>query len=275
MIDTHCHLNFEAFEGTVDQTLANATAAGITHLVVPGTDIPSSTSAIRIADMYDNVFAAVGIHPHHAYEIQDDRNMVPQLLKHLDELLEHSKVTAVGEIGLDRHVYKNTQYDGYQLSDSFLEIQQRLFTHQLYLAAFIQKPVITHNRDAADWLLEILEKYWDEWFSGKLVFHCCEANEQLLTFAKERHIYIGVDGDVTYSKKKAAFVQQVPLELLVLETDSPYLTPEPTRQTKKFPNEPANLVHTARYIANLKGISLEELNEVTTTNAKQLFGLPT
>lgn len=273
MIDTHCHLNFEAFEETVDQTLANTTTAGITHLVVPGTDIPSSTSAIRIADTHDNVFAAVGIHPHHAYEIKDDRNMVPELLKQLDELLEHSKVVAIGEIGLDRHVYKNTQYDGYQLSAEFLETQQRLFTHQLYLAAFIQKPVITHNRDAADWLLEILEKYWNEWFSGKLVFHCCEANEELLAFAKKRHIYIGVDGDVTYSKKKAAFIKEVPLELLVLETDSPYLTPEPARQTNKFPNEPANLIYIAQCIADLKGISLEELNQATTQNAMSLFGL--
>lgn len=273
MIDTHCHLNFEIFDTILEKAIADATAAGVTHYIVPGTDIESSAKAVAVSKKFENTYAAVGIHPHHAYQAQYDHAAVPALLKELDTLLDPSDIIAIGEIGLDRHTYESTKYEDYTVTSDFLETQQRLFTHQLFLAAFIRKPIIVHNREATDWLLDLLTKHWNDWFSGKMVFHCCEADVRLLEFAKERNSFIGVDGDVTYSKKKAAFIKEVPLELLVLETDAPFLTPEPVRQTKKFPNEPVNLVHTAKFVAELKGNSLEELDQITTQNAKTLFDL--
>lgn len=273
MIDTHCHLNFEAFENITDLVIESAYISGISRIVVPGTDLPTSSKAIQLAKSNENIYAAVGIHPHHAFEISDAHTEVPAILDGVGKLLDHEEVVAIGEIGLDKHIYTNTIYENYQLTDTFLDVQQRLFTHQLFLGAFMKKAVIIHNREATDWLLDLMHKHWNDALSGKTVFHCCEANEALLSFAKERNIYIGVDGDVTYSKKKAAFIKEVPLELLVLETDAPFLTPEPVKQTKKFPNEPANLMHTAKFVAELKGITVEELDHATTQNAKELFGL--
>jgi len=273
MIDTHCHLNFDVFDNNHEEVLEHAQKIGIEAIIVPGIDIESSAKAVEISNKLTNTYAAIGIHPHHAYQAQHDHAAVPALLKELDTLLDASNIVAIGEIGLDRHVYESTKDEDYTVTPDFFETQQRLFTHQLFLATFIKKPVIVHSREAADWLLDILTKYWNDWFSGKMVFHCCEADMRLLEFAKERNIFIGVDGDVTYSKNKAAFVKEVPLELLVLETDAPFLTPEPVRQTKKFPNEPTNLIHTAQFVAQLKDISFEELNQATTQNSKSLFNV--
>ena len=106
-----------------------------------------------------------------------------------------------------------------------------------------------------------------------MVFHCCEPDEELLAHAKEHHIFIGVDGDVTYSKKKQEFIKNVPLDMLVLETDSPFLLPEPLRSQKKFPNEPANIAVIAKFITHLCGVNIEDLQRITTDNAHRLFSL--
>ncbi|KUK84268.1 MAG: hydrolase, TatD family [Microgenomates bacterium 39_6] len=265
LFDTHCHLNFEAFDNQVKTVIDRAKRAGVGYFLVPGSNLPTSQRAINLAQKYQNVFAAVGVHPHHA---QDQTNF-----KKLENLIKDPQAVAVGEIGLDYHQYRQTKYENYQVDEAFKNQQRELFQNQLKLAQKYQKPVIFHNREAKKDMLAILEKNWHKSFSGHTVFHCCEPDEELLDFAQKRQMFIGVDGDVTYWTKKQRFIKSVPLAWLVLETDSPYLTPEPIRQEKSFPNEPKNLKIIAETVAKIKDISLEKVIEQTKANAFSLFNL--
>ena len=122
-------------------------------------------------------------------------------------------------------------------------------------------------------IIKVLKNDWSPSLSGKTVFHCCPPENELLIFAKEREIFIGVDGDITYDKDKMDFIKQIPIELLVIETDSPYLTPEPIRKSKRFPNKPENLKYVAEKVSDLKDISLDEVIKRTTINGKRLFDI--
>ncbi len=265
LFDTHCHLNFEIFNNQEEAVIGRAKRVGINYFLVPGSNLPTSQKAISLTKKYQNVFAAVGIHPHHA---QDKIN-----LNRLESLIKEPQVVAVGEIGLDYHQYQKTKYKNYQINSQFKKDQQILFTKQLKLAKKYQKPIIFHNREAKEDMLTIIKQCWNKSLKTRAVFHCCEPDEELLVFAQKHHILIGVDGDVTYWSKKARFIKEVPLERLVLETDSPYLTPEPVKKNKPFPNEPKNLKHVATFIAKLKNIPLKTIAFQTTTNTKKLFNL--
>jgi TatD DNase family protein len=280
MFDTHCHLNFKAFETTLDETIQKAFLSGIKCIVIPGTDIPTSQRAIEITSQYEGIYAAVGIHPHHVMELENQKlsmseyeEHIDQLIKTIEGLLENSKVVAVGEIGMDRHVYSLTKYDQYEISDTFIELQKRVFTKQIALAAQYKKSLVIHNREAKQDVLTLLDKSWDDALRNKAVFHCCEADEELLEYAIQKDIFIGVDGDITYSKKKQRFIEKVPLEKLVVETDSPYLTPEPIRLIQKFPNTPSNLTLVIEKIAGIKKIDMQEVSKRTTENGESLFGI--
>lgn len=253
--------------------IAQATDTGVTDIVVPGTDIKTSIKALEIAKLHDNVYAAVGIHPHHVYECNVKRETcnVRNIIKEIESLLSHPKVVAIGEVGLDKHYYQETKYADYTVSPEFIYLQKELLTAQIKLAIKYKKSLILHNREAKKEFLEIMTENWDEMLAYKTVFHCCEADQDLLSFAREHHIFIGVDGDVTYDLQKQEFVKTVPLDLLVLETDSPYLLPEPLRSQKKFPNEPKNISIIAQYISTLKNVSIKRLIEATTVNARRLF----
>lgn len=254
MIDTHCHLADEHLFAQLPHVIQRAQEAQVTSFIVPGLDVESSQKAAELANQYSFVYAAAGMYPSEAYGLD---------LTPIEYLLQDPEVVAVGEVGLD------TTY-----ADEFpLEIQLTCLREQIHLASKHQKSLILHNRGTTTELLALLAHSWDSTLAGRTVFHCCEPDEDLLVFAKKHHVYIGVDGDVTYNKKKQEFLTQVPLELLVLETDAPYLTPEPVRQEKKFPNEPAHLTYTAQKIAEIYGISVEEVDVITTQNAQTLFGL--
>lgn len=275
MIDTHCHLNFEAFEGRVGAVIHAANAQGVNHFIVPGTDIPTSQKAIAIAKHNKNTYAAVGIHPHHVFENS------PETLKHslteLESLLKsHTSIVAVGEVGLDRHYYDLTKYNNYAIDESFIGRQKQVLEKQIKLAIKYNKSLILHNREAKEEFLEVIKTWWNERLAGRTVFHCCEPDNEFIAFAKERRIYIGVDGDVTFNKEKQEFIKQVPLEMLVLETDAPFLTPEPIRSSvKKRPkNEPQYLMHIAQQVAFLKKLSWEQVAMATSYNAQSLFNLP-
>ena len=313
LFDTHCHLNFKVFENRVEEVINRAKKAGVNNFLVPGTDLKTSKKAVELAEKFSKVYAAVGIHPHHVYELMGPAASFPpafakasagrpasvarpsksggrsgagspsshtthQLLE-IEKLLEHEKVVAIGEVGLDKHYYQKTKYEGYQINDDFLNLQKMLFKEQIKLAIKYKKSLIIHSREAAEETLKIIgESSILKALAGRMVFHCCEAEDKLLEFALAHQIYIGVDGDVTYGKKpfgstqvKQEFVKKIPLNLLVLETDSPFLLPEPLRTQKKFPNEPRNLVLIAEMIANLKKTSIKRLIEITTENAKKLF----
>lgn len=293
MFDTHCHLNFSRFKKNVDEVISRAKEAGVVQFVVPGTDPDSSRKAVELSEKYEGVYAAVGIHPHHAFEYilrhperaesfeAQSKNLIyAQILRSaqddlqkIENLVKNPTVVAVGEIGLDKHIYKETKYEAYNVSEEFLRTQQELLTEQFKLAVNYNKSVILHNREAVDDLLELLEKNWNKHFESRMVFHCCEPNNRLLTFAKKHNIFIGVDGDITYDKAKQDFIKKVPLEMLVVETDSPFLLPEPLRSRKEFPNEPKNIPLIISCTAALLGKSEEEIIKTTTENGKRLFSI--
>ncbi len=293
MFDTHCHLNFGAFDGRVDEVIKNAQSVGVNQIVIPGTDVATSEKAVAIAEKYEGIYAAVGIHPHHVFEIWmmesrklkvgvEDRELKieknqPSTFDHqplssifnpLLSLLSHPKVVAIGEVGIDRHIYQKTKYPDYKIAEEFVELQKEFFLEQIKLAHKYKKALIIHNREAKKDVLEILNTNHLILNTVPAVFHCCEPDPELLKFAQEHKMFIGVDGDITYYKEKQAFIKTVPLEMLVLETDSPFLSP-----IRQFPNEPKNIKIIAKFIASLLHCSIDTLMKQTMENARILFKL--
>ncbi len=265
MFDTHCHLNFKAFDGHVDRVIEDAKKIGVTHIVIPGTDSETSKKAVEIADRFENVYAAVGIHPHHVYE------NVKSEIQEVERFLSHQKVVAIGEVGVDRHYYQRTKYEKYTVDENFITLQKEILKKCIDTSINRNKSLIIHNREAKEDLFEVLNEKWDRKLEGRTVFHCCEPDTELLKFAMENKIFIGVDGDVTYRKDKLEFIKKVPLSMLVLETDSPFLLPEPLKSEKKYPNEPKNLKLIAEFIAQLTNVSIDRLIDTSTENAMKLF----
>jgi len=300
LIDTHAHLNFKVYKNRVDQVLARAQAAGVGQSLVVGSHLKNSRLAIKLAQTHDGVWAAVGIHPHHSLEYllkaQQQSKMTGESMTELLELildqvndeLEESvvqeKVVAIGEVGLDLFEYQQTQYQESVDLAVFLVWQRAFLRRQLQLAAANNKAIILHNHQATDQLLEFFADQSDLILPQKMVLHCCEPDQRLFQFAKDHQLFIGVDGDVTYDQVKQDFIKQVPLEMLVLETDCPFMTPEPDRsefrakkdQLKYFERvcEPRHVAYIAQKIAELKAVSFDQVAEQTTANAVQLFGLP-
>ncbi len=314
LFDTHCHLNFGTFDRRVGEVIKAAKNVGVNNIVVPGTDIKTSEKAVTIAEKYSGVYAAVGIHPHNVFEIfkarrqnflapvgtlpagsgesQVAKNFNTSLvipakagvqfnLNEIEKLLSHPKVVAVGEIGIDRHTYQKTKHQNYKIEEEFVELQKIFLKEQIKLAIKYDKSLILHNREAREDILGVLGSVWDRKLEGRAVFHCCEPDEELLEFAKEHKMFIGVDGDITYYKEKPfdfaqgkqEFIKKVPLEMLVLETDSPFLMPRLLscgRPSTRY-NEPKNIVLIAKFVAKLKNVSINQLINMTTENAKGLF----
>lgn len=273
MFDTHCHLNFKRFKNNVKDVVDRAKKAGITGIIVPGTDLYTSKVSVELSNQYEGLYSAVGIHPHHVQEfrIKNLESRMIEEIKMIEKLLNHPKVVAVGEVGLDTFQYTNTKYQQYTVDKEFIEAQKQLLIEQIKLALEYNKSLILHNREAKTELLPLLEKHWDKKLEGRTVFHCCEPDLELLEFAQKHGIFVGVDGDVTYVKEKAEFVKKAPLEMLVVETDSPYLLPEPLRTKKEYPNEPKNIPIIIEYITQLKGVNIEQLKGTIVQNTNQLF----
>lgn len=291
MFDTHCHLNFKAFDGRVEEVINQANKAGVNQIVIPGTDVETSKKAIEIAEKFDGIYAAVGIHPHNVFEILkaqgqnflspvgDAKNSIPSLylkkeIKKIENLLSNKKVLAIGEVGIDRHIYQKTKYPDYKIEEEFVELQKIFLKEQIKLAIKYDKSLILHNREAREDTLGVLGSVWDRKLEGRAVFHCCEPDKTLLEFAQKHKMFIGVDGDVTYYKEKQKFIKIVPLDMLVFETDSPFLNPEPLRKTEGgMKNEPKNIKIIAEFIAQLLHCSIDSLSKQTTENAKRLFSV--
>lgn len=278
-IDTHCHLNFKAFAGGEAKIIRRAQEVGVKTFIIPGTDMVTSQLAVSIANQNPDAFAVVGIHPHHASQYQGispERSFKDDLVQ-IETWLLDPKVVGIGEIGLDRHAYTTSRYGPQILiSDDIFNIQKNLFTRQIELAVKHRKSVVIHNREAVSDLTSICNDLRSQLraLKGRGVFHCCEPDVRLLKIATEHGLYIGVDGDVTYSSEKQDFIRQVPLEILVLETDAPYLLPEPLKTAKKYPNTPATIPLIADAVARIHGVSLSKVAEITTHNARRLFDLP-
>jgi TatD DNase family protein len=245
--DTHAHL--DACEEPADVLVARALEAGVTRIVSVGSGIASCRETLAIAQRHEGVFAALGVHPHQAADEDAER------LDDLRELLSHDRAVAVGETGLD-------YYRDYAPRDR----QLVLFERQLELAAELEKTVVVHTRAASDDAAAALGS-----FDGTVVLHCFSAPE-LLPVALDRGYYISFAGNVTYPKaeelREAA--RAVPRERLLVETDSPYLSPQPRRGR---PNEPANVVHTAAALAEARGEDPAALAEQLDANAAAAFSL--
>jgi TatD DNase family protein len=253
LIDTHCHLNLPEFNNDIVTVICNAKKAGVKKFIVPGVDLFSSQTSLEMADKYPGViFTAVGIHP---YETESN----PELF-YLEKLLKN-QVVAIGECGLDYHLYHNEKAIGKK------DRQKKLFENQLQIALKHNLPIIMHCRDAFDDLFDVLDT---QTTMIRGVWHCFSGGLEHLRQAVKRNLFIGIDGNVTYSKQLDAVVPKIPIENLLLETDSPNLTPIPHRGQR---NEPKYLLLTAKKIAVLTGIRENIIIEKTTENANRLFHL--
>lgn len=258
MFDTHCHLNFEAFEDNFEEVIARARHEGVRQMLIPGTDLKTSKKALDIAEVHQNIYASVGIHPTKDLGKID----LESSLYKLEELAENNKVVAIGEVGLDYYWFRSSP-----------DVQKEFFKAQIKLALKLGKALIIHNRQAGEDVVKTLQSVWHKNLVRRCVFHCCEVDDYLLTFALNNGIYIGVDGDVTYDADKQNFINEVPLESLVIETDSPYLLPEPLRSKERVNNEPTNMKLVLECVAKVKNIGKDELGKITTNNAKRLFSV--
>lgn len=250
--DTHCHL--ELIEGEpVDDVITRARGAGVTTLVTVGVDLASSAECVRTASGYDGVYAAVGIHPHNAIEATD------HVLARLATIAQHPRVVAIGETGLD-----------YFRDHSPRIRQEESFREHIRLAKELDKALVVHDREAHDDVVAVLD---DERAPARTVFHCFSGDEKLVRICTERGWYVSFAGNVTFTNapqlREAAAA--APPELLVTETDSPYLSPHPYRGR---PNEPARVTITAAQLADLHGMEADEMGRLTSDNARRLFRLP-
>jgi TatD DNase family protein len=250
LVDTHCHLNLPHFDADCDEVVARALAAGVTQVIVPGTDLPTSRRAVTLAEHYPAVWAAVGVHPNDAVSFS------PGDLAELRALAAHPRVVAIGEIGLD--LYWKTLP---------LEQQRAVFIAQLQLAAELGKPVIVHDREAHAAVMEALRAHRPP---AGAVLHAFSGDGAMAKAAAADEFYLGVDGPLTYKNNQAlrAIFAAVPLERILLETDAPYLTPRPYRGRR---NEPAYVRHVAETLAEIRHMTLEEVAQATTANAARLF----
>jgi TatD DNase family protein len=254
MIDTHCHLTFEPLAGDVPGVIERSRAAGVTGWITVGTSLEDSRRAIELAGTYENLYAALGIHPHEA------KDGDAAALAELRHLAKQDKVVAIGETGLDFHYNFSQQPD-----------QKRVFAAHLEIARELGLPVVVHSRNAFEETVEILDKG-----GGGLkgvVFHCFSGSAEQAKQLLDRGYYLSFTGVVTFKNAESTreAVKVVPLDRLMVETDAPYMSPEPVRRQK--PNEPALMVHTAKLLADLKGVSLDDLAQAITRNAVEFFGL--
>jgi TatD DNase family protein len=275
MFDTHCHLNFKVFDTRLDKVINSAIGQGVTHILIPATDVISSKKSIEISKKNKNIYSSVGIHPHHVFQFQyEDKSIdIEEELEEIEKLVKTKKVIAIGEVGLDAHYYNKTKYKDYKVDENFLDLQKKFLIEQIKIAVKNKKSLILHNRETANEIIPLLNNNWVDFLNGRTVFHCCESNEDLLNFSKEKNIFIGIDGDITYDKIKQDFIKNVPIENLVIETDSPFLIPEPLKSQKIFPNEPANISIIVDFLSNLLGVQKEKLQQITFENSLKLFNI--
>lgn len=253
LFDTHAHLNAEQFDEDLEEVVLRAQQAGVSNMVIVGFDRPTIKKAIELVERYDFMYASVGWHPVDAIDMTDED------LAWIEELAAHPKVVALGEMGLDYYWDKSPK-----------EIQKEVLRKQIQLAKKVKLPIIIHNREATADLIEILREEGAEEVGG--IMHCFSGSAETAKECIELNFAISLGGPVTFknAKKPKEVAAEIPLEKLLIETDSPYLTPHPFRGKR---NEPSYVKLVAEQIAELKGITLEEVAEATTKNAKELFGI--
>jgi len=253
LIDSHAHLDMEEFNEDLETVIERAVEGGVERIITIGIDLESSIKAIDIANRYSFIYATAGVHPHDADRATDE------VLTELQNLAKNKRIVAWGEIGLD--FFRNR---------SPREKQIEAFKTQLEIAYDLDLPVIIHNREADKETIEILKAHRNGIHKG--VIHCFSSDyETALTFM-DMGFYISIPGVVTFTNasKLKDVAKRIPLDRMIVETDCPFLAPVPKRGKR---NEPLFVTHTARVIADLRGISFEELAEITTRNSKTLYNI--
>ncbi|MEB1809650.1 MAG: TatD family hydrolase [Bacillaceae bacterium] len=253
LFDTHVHLNADQFEEDRAEVIQRAQEAGVTHMVVVGFDEKTIKGALEIAEEYENIYAAVGWHPVDAIDMTD------QHLAWLEELAAHPKVVALGEMGLDYHWDKSPK-----------DVQKEVFRKQIRLAKKVNLPIIIHNREASQDIVDILREEEASQVGG--IMHCFSGSVEIAKACLDMNFHISFGGPVTFknAKKPKEVAVEVPLDRLLIETDCPYLAPHPYRGKR---NEPAYVELVAKQIAELKEMTYEELTQQTMDNAKKLFNI--
>lgn len=252
IVDSHCHLNYEGLREDKDAVIGRARDAGVGCMLAINTKLKEYGEIIEIIDDFDDIYGTVGIHPH---EAENEPNVAVDLLV---EKSQHPKIVGLGETGLD-YFYDNAPRD----------LQKVNFEAHLKAAQITGLPVVIHTRDADDDCAEILRKFADD-KPYKAVIHCFTAGPELAKTALELGLYISISGIVTFKKAEElrAIVKDLPMDRLLVETDSPFLAPIPHRGKTC---EPAYVMDTARYVAELKGVPFDEFQRQTTENFFRLF----
>ena len=254
LIDTHAHLTYPELENQIQDVLARSKSSGITGWITIGTDKEQTQKALALTGRFENMWAGIGIHPHYANEAADTD------IAFIEQSAANPKVVAIGETGLDYH------YD-----NAVPENQKRLFRALLDIAVKHNKPVIIHTRNAFDDSMAILDEY-----KGKLknvVIHCYGGDREQTRLVLDRGCYISFTGTVTFKKSDALreVAKTIPLNRLMIETDCPFISPEPVRRIQ--PNEPSLMIHTAKLLAGLHNLDLDSFAQKVTTTSKIFFGL--
>ncbi|WP_075979816.1 TatD family hydrolase [Bacillus massilinigeriensis] len=253
LFDTHAHLNDEQFNEDLIEVIDRAKLAGVSEMMVVGFDRPTIIRAMELTNQYDFIYACIGWHPVDAIDMTDDD------LIWIEELSSHPKVIALGEMGLDYHWDKSPK-----------EIQKEVLRKQIRLAKKVKLPIVIHNREATNDILQILKEENAAEVGG--IMHCFSGSVEVAKECLDLNFYISLGGPVTFknAKKPKEVADAVPLDKLLIETDCPYLAPHPYRGKR---NEPGYVKLVAEQIAEIKGVTFEEVAEATMKNAKKLFGI--
>ncbi|APH06737.1 TatD family hydrolase [Bacillus weihaiensis] len=253
LFDTHAHLNAIQYNEDLQEVINRAIAEKVTRIVVVGFDRETITRAMELTEEYDMIYAAVGWHPVDAIDMTDED------LNWIKELASHPKVVAIGEMGLDYYWDKSPK-----------EIQKEVFRKQIQLAKEVKLPIIIHNRDATEDVVAILKDEGASEVGG--IMHCFTGSIEVAKQCMDMNFYLSFGGPVTFknAKKPKEVAKEIPLDRLLIETDCPYLTPHPYRGKR---NEPSYVKYVAEQIAELRGMSFEEIAEKTSDNANKVFGI--
>lgn len=247
--DSHSHYNDEKFLEDRNEIIRKTFEEGITKFTCIGYNLKQSITAIKIAEEYDYIYATCGISPNDIEDYSDEN------LKIVEELSKNSKVVAIGEIGLDYYWNKENK-----------DKQKELFIKQIEIANRLQKPIVIHNRDAYIDTISILREHPVDM---KGIFHCCPFNQELIKDGLNLGFYISFSGNITFKNAKSApCIELVPMDKILIETDSPYLSPEPYRGKRNYSGY---VVHVAQKISEVKKISVEEVAKQTYENACKIF----
>ncbi len=258
LVDTHCHLYHEKFDADRDAVIDRAREAGVVQIVMPAIDIPSIHAALDLAHKNDGLFVMAALHP------SETKDATEAMMDEVAALARDARVVAVGESGLDHYWDR-----------SFDEKQEAFFRAHIALAAEVNKPLILHNRDSdADLLRVLADERARLADASRLrgILHCFGSPADVAHQALDVGFHLGIGGTLTYKNSQVPHaIRDVPLEKIVLETDAPFLAPVPMRGKR---NEPAFVVHVARFLAQERDLTLGEIGTATTRTARQLFGLP-